>query len=90
MKPRVSYSAVFGDPNASWMVAFDKLKSLPEGTKLYARDKQFTLDHVLDAPHPPSIHLKHRVHGRLQSWIVRRGDTLMTELSPYAKGGQIK
>jgi len=72
-KPRVSLSIY------QWLQAFERVKSLPEGTQL----GEYRLDYILDAPHPPSIWLKHRVNKKLQGHGVRLGDPLIHELVGY-------
>jgi hypothetical protein len=71
MKPRVSLSTY------QWLQAFERMKSLPAGTKL----GEFTFSHVLDDPHPPSVWLTHRVNKKLQHRGIRLGDPLIFDLA---------
>lgn len=70
IKPRVSYA------DMKWLAAFARLKDLPQGTKLTAEGFEFTLYHVFDEPHPPSLWLKYR-----EDYIVRKGDPLILKLN---------
>lgn len=77
-KPRVPFAEL------AWVCAFNRLKALPRGTKLYARGIEFKLDGFLDDPHPPSLWLKYRENRKQHDYIVRRGDPLMIELKEVA------
>ena len=72
-KPRVSLSIY------QWLQAFERVKSLPHGTRL----GEFTFNYVLDDPHPKSVWLTHRVNKKLQGRGVRLGDPLIHELVGY-------
>ena len=72
-KPRVSLSIY------RWLQAFERMKSLPQGTRL----GEFTFNYVLDDPHPKSVWLTHRVNKKLQGRGVRLGDPLIHELVGY-------
>lgn len=75
MKPRVTLAD---------LQAYERLKVLPLGTKLKARDAVFTLDFVwgLHDPHMPRLELKYRENKKLHTYNCRIGDPLMLELSP--------
>lgn len=74
MKPRISYN------DMAWFNAYERIKSLPKGTKLYAEGHEFSIDWVCGEPHPRSIWLKFRADGKLQTHIVRQGDPLLCAL----------
>lgn len=81
MKHRIPYA------DLPWFQAWERIKTLPEGTKLYAKGVEFTLDHVWDEPHPQRLELKYRRDKKLHTCHVRVGDPLLLELksAPVAK-----
>ena len=65
-----------------WYEAFERLKKLPQGTKLTGGGVVYELDYCLDEPHPASLWLKYRENGKQKTRPVRKGDVLILELQP--------
>lgn len=75
MKPRIRL--------ADWLAAFERLKDLPKGTRLYAGTRKFRLVHVYGASddHRKRLELA-ELHGNKASECqVRPGDPLIFDLT---------
>ena len=63
-----------------WLMAFEKFKGLPRGTRLEAEGLPFKFSHDLDDPHPPSLWLTYRQDKKQHEAIIRKGDKVIFEL----------